>query len=186
MPLIHSWQEILDLGDDWLTPAERALIADCKAGEPCVLDDGALPPKGAPGPDREIRAEVLRYLILGGCDTVPVRGWGLQLWGGHVTGDLDLSFARAQGATMLISCRFDQPVSALQTRFEALALTNSILPDLNMQGARVTGHVFSRQHQLHGRGQPVRGRDWRAALLRGRDILGNEGARPERAAAAGW
>ncbi|MEL6588240.1 MAG: hypothetical protein AAFY65_17165 [Pseudomonadota bacterium] len=47
------------------TPAEAALLAACAAGEECVLGDGELPPEDA-GPDRVIRAEVLRYLILGG------------------------------------------------------------------------------------------------------------------------
>ena len=48
------------------TAAEEKLLANCQAGVPTVLGDGERPagPSGA----RTVRAEVLRYLILGGCD----------------------------------------------------------------------------------------------------------------------
>lgn len=59
--MARVWSEIEALG---LNDAERMLVAACKAGEVCVL--GFERPEG-PDPEREVRAEVLRYLILGGC-----------------------------------------------------------------------------------------------------------------------
>ena len=59
--MAQRWKDIEALG---LTKPERKLVEACKRGEPCVLGDGTRPE--APDPEREIRAEVLRYLILGG------------------------------------------------------------------------------------------------------------------------
>lgn len=60
--MARVWSEIEAL-DGGLNDAERKLVAACKAGEVCVL--GEERPEG-PDPEREVRAEVLRYLILGG------------------------------------------------------------------------------------------------------------------------
>lgn len=100
---------------------------------------GDLPTPG--DPTREVRAEVLRYLILGGCEDHPGADWGLQLEGARITGTLDLSFATARGITSLVYCRFDQPIAALQTQFQLLNLNGSTLPGLFAQGAKVAGSV---------------------------------------------
>lgn len=145
MAIITCWQYIEDRGgDDWLTPAEKKLIAACRAGEECVLGDGRLPPEGTPDPERRVRAEVLRYLILGGCDRCKVQGWGVRVTGAYVEGQLDLSFQTAAGATGLHVCCIEQEIVALQSRLEALNLSQSHLPGLNAQGAKVTGNIFLR------------------------------------------
>lgn len=145
MPPIRCWQDIIDLGGEtWLTPAEKQLIDACKKGESCKLGDGELPPEGAPTSGREIRAGLLRYLILGGCKNCKVDGWGIGLAGAYVTGELDLSFAIARGVTSLSRCRFDTTLVALQSRFEFINLTGSALIGLNAQGAQVRGNVFLR------------------------------------------
>ena len=145
MPLITRWSDIETAYPDGLTPAEEQLIAACKAGEECVLEDGELPPEGPPSPTRAIRADLLRYLILGGCADCVVNGWGVRLEGAHVTGALDLSFARAKGVTQLASCRFDRDLTALQSRFESLELSFSAFSGVDLQGTEVTGSVFLRQ-----------------------------------------
>ncbi|UWQ18840.1 hypothetical protein [Jannaschia sp. M317] len=140
MPLILTRDDIdTHLGGP--TPAEEHLLEAVQAGEVCVLGDRKLPP-GDAGPDRTIRADVLRYLILGGCEACQVQGWGVRLYGARVTGALDLSFQTARGATGLIACRFTDGVEAMQTRLTALNLNNSHLPALNAQGAEVKGSVF--------------------------------------------
>lgn len=65
MAHIRTWAE---LKKRELTLAEEQLIEACQKGECCVLGDGSLPPEGEPYPQRHIHADVLRYLILGGCD----------------------------------------------------------------------------------------------------------------------
>ena len=149
MPLIRNWAGIEALKPG-LSPAEQQLIDACKRGEPCKLGDGELPPEGEPAPEREIRAKILRYLILGGCEDCKVEGWGVNLAGACITGVLDLSFQTAKGLTGLSNCRFQSGLLALQTRFEFLNLTRSAFPSLNAQGAEISGNVFLRGTEAKG------------------------------------
>lgn len=134
------WAEIEAL---WLNGAERKLVAACKAGDVCVLGDGTRPE--GPDPEREVRAEVLRYLILGGSEDCRVHETGVQLVGAWVSGVLDLSFGRARGQTLMFRCRFEDRVLALQTRFELLNLGGTALRGLNAQGAEFVGGVMLRE-----------------------------------------
>ncbi len=105
MPLIRTRADIDNkLGGP--LPAEAALMAACEAGEVCILGDGSLPEKG--DATREVRADVLRYLIVGGCEKCPVADWGVQVIGAYVSGTIDLSFASAKGGTGLFACRFQK------------------------------------------------------------------------------
>ncbi|WP_299862542.1 hypothetical protein [uncultured Roseobacter sp.] len=142
MPLIRTRADIDDLFDG-PTPAEEQLLAACLAGRSCHLSD-KVPPKGTPNPQVHIRADVLRYLITGGCETHPVANWGIDLCGAHITGALDLNFATAQGITGLVRCRFDEPIEALQAKLQLLNLKDSAFPALNAQGVQVTGSVYLR------------------------------------------
>ncbi|MFT4716400.1 MAG: sRNA-binding regulator protein Hfq [Paracoccaceae bacterium] len=121
--------------------AELALIAACKAGEFCYLGDGELPEQG--DKSREIRADLLRFLILGGCPDCVVSE-GVELFGALITGTLDLSFRQASGPINLSRCRFEQDISLLQTRFDALYLNGSHLKAINAQGVDVKGDIFLR------------------------------------------
>ncbi|MET4129908.1 hypothetical protein [Roseovarius sp. MBR-6] len=131
-----------DIDEAALSSAEKTLLENCKAGVPTVLGDGTLP--DGPSDARRVRADLLRYLICGGCRRWPVADSGVDLTGAYVTGTLDLDFATAKGATGLFACRFENPIEALQARFEFLNLSRSNMPGLMAQGARVTGNVFLR------------------------------------------
>lgn len=113
------------------TEAETKLIAHCKAGTGCALGDGTRPELPAagetPDPSRHIRAEVLRYLIVGGCKDCAVDEIGVQLMGACVTGRLNLSMAKARGQTTLIHCAFSEQIYALQSRLNLLSLVGSLL-----------------------------------------------------------
>ncbi len=127
-------------GDVALTEAEEALIAACQAGEPCVRGDGTRPETATA--DNTIRADLLRYLILGGCENCRTDVEGVQLVGAYVSGPLNMDFGVAVGITLLHNCRFQKQISALQTRFGSLILSGSACPGLFAQGAEVTGDVF--------------------------------------------
>ncbi|MBD8874810.1 hypothetical protein [Roseibium polysiphoniae] len=129
--------------DEKLTEAEQQLLDNCKDGVPTVLGDGERP--SGPSPEQTIRADLLRYLILGGCEECEVHEWGVNLTGAWISGRLDLSFATAKGATGLLNCRFEQKIAALQARFEALNLNGSAMPGVNAQGIRVTGAMLLRR-----------------------------------------
>ena len=85
MAHIRTHEELMRLKP---TAAEKLLIQHAKAGTVCVLKDGNLPDE-----EKTIRAEVLRYLILGGCDACEVDqkvcGWladiSAERWTCHFT-----------------------------------------------------------------------------------------------------
>ncbi|MFN0115130.1 MAG: hypothetical protein ACKVPY_10680 [Paracoccaceae bacterium] len=143
---LAEWEGLT--GDDALKPAERRLIDAVRAGEPCSLGDGTRP--DSPDPDRTIRADLLRYLILGGCDACRTDETGVGLIGAFVAGELDLAFATARGATTLYACRFARPIRARQTGFAFFDLFLSALPSLDAQGAQVAGGVFLRGAEAEG------------------------------------
>ncbi|MEP1586455.1 MAG: hypothetical protein ABJR46_09030 [Tateyamaria sp.] len=138
MAILRTYAEVQELDP---TEVEQQLIDACRAGEPCEL---AWDVPTEPSVKRTIRADILRYLILGGCEKCPVDGRGVYLSGGYITGMLNLSFGTAKGATQLRHCYFDSQFDAIQTRFEMLILSDSILKGFNAQGAEVKGNVFLR------------------------------------------
>lgn len=142
--LIRTYADIEKLeGEDKLSAGEKLLVENCKLGELTTLGDGPRPER--PSPARTIRADLLRYLILGGCDGCRVHERGVQLRGAWIKGELDLSFAQAKGAVRLIQCAFESPIAARQARFDALTLNGSKLPALDADGSMIKGSVF-----LHG------------------------------------
>ena len=136
MAILRTYAEVQELNP---TEIEQQLIDACHAGELCDLGDDV---PTEPSPQRTIRADILRYLVLGGCEECPVDGRGVMLSGGFITGMLDFNNATAKGATQLISCYFDSQFDAIQTRFEMLNLRGSTLKGFNAQGAEIKGGVF--------------------------------------------
>ncbi|MEM1430909.1 MAG: hypothetical protein AAGG09_15745, partial [Pseudomonadota bacterium] len=123
---------------------ELELLEKCRLGEPCVL--GWDRPEG-PSPERTIRAEILRYVILGGCAAHPGTERGVMLVGAHIAGTLDLDWATAQGPVHLDLCDFAQAVRASGATLPALSLNGSRVPSLNAHRARINGGVFLRAQE---------------------------------------
>lgn len=140
MPLIHTYADIDQLRP--LSEAEEKLLEHCKSGEPCMLENGELP--SVDTPDRTVRADLLRYLMLGGCKDFRVNGWGVTLSGAYISSTLDLSFETTHKSTGLINCQFAEPITARETEFNMLVLSGSTLPGMNAQGAKLTGGAFLR------------------------------------------
>ncbi|MEM8692668.1 MAG: hypothetical protein AAGG57_12390 [Pseudomonadota bacterium] len=150
MPVVSTWADIEEHFGGWdgLTQAEQRLINDCKTGNDCSL--GGLPPEGDPTHDQEIRADILRYMIVGGCENCRTTDKGVDLSGAYITGELDLTLATAKGITGFGHCRFDRMIEAMQARFDLLALNDCRIAGLNAQGARVSGSVFLRSTKSSG------------------------------------
>ena len=129
------------------TAAERALIAACRAGEPCILGDGTLPdaphPSGA-DPTRTIRAALLRLLIVGGTTECGLHPSGVWVIGAYVPDKLDLSFETGKGACRLENCRFTMEPQLAQTHLPQLAFNGSHLPGLFAPGCVIAGSMFLR------------------------------------------
>lgn len=134
---------------DWLTPAETQLIAACKAGEACTPGDGTCPPESPKklskrAQDLQIRAEVLRYLILGGCAFCTVDRTGVTLVGARITGPLDLSHLALPGGLRLTHCRFDHLIAMEQTRAAVIDLSDSHLAGVRAPGLALDGSLYLR------------------------------------------
>lgn len=142
--LIRTYADIEKLeGNASLSAAEEALIENFRIGQPTVLGDGSLPE--GPSPERTIRASLLRYLILGGCDACKPYGRGVILHGAWIRDSLDLRFEQAKGSVVLGRCYFEKAVAANQAHFEFLQLDDSSLPELDAEGVIVKGDVFIRR-----------------------------------------
>lgn len=145
MPIIRTYKALQELRP---TIAEELLIAACRAGLPCKLGHGGRP--GMTSPYREVRADVLRFLILGGDGECRVAAWGVRLQGAYITGQLNLSHTEAHGLTKLKNCRFDRMIEAQNFTGDALNLEGSALPGIKANGACFAGDVFLQGAEFGG------------------------------------
>lgn len=126
-----------------LTSAEEKLIACCREGRLCKLGDGTRP--DAPSDERTVRANLLRYLITGGCEGCKAHDLGVQLVGAYVPDILVLNYAHSTGATVLDHCHFEKRLFAHYCHFKTLSLQGSTLQQgLTAQCAEIIGSVYLR------------------------------------------
>lgn len=117
------------------TPAERALIEACRAGEKCRLGDGTRPKEDSEA--RRVRAELIRLLILGGTEACGLDGSEVWLEGAWVTGVLDLRSMQSRGRLVLGRCHFTHRPDLHLANLNYLSLQGSHLPGLFAEGLRV-------------------------------------------------
>ncbi|MEU8586908.1 membrane-associated oxidoreductase [Streptomyces sp. NPDC048664] len=162
-----------------LTPAERRVREAFPLGERVDFGEDADddPAAGASwGPERTLRAEVLRALLLGG-PVRPDRTAGLNVRGARITGVLDLKYGTVPHPVRLRACHFDEVPDLYGARAVTLVLTDSVLPGLTagnlrvdnvvritccrirgpvrLAGARIAGAVFANQARLGTPGEPA-------------------------------
>lgn len=126
-----------------LSDAEKQLVACCERGDPCVLGDGNRPEAATAA--NTIRAELIRFLALGGDATHPVHDEGVMLRGGWIKGELSLHQAQAVARLSLTYCHFDTAPNFRAARLAELALNGSSVPGLDADRMKVAGGVFLRQ-----------------------------------------
>ncbi|GHF44257.1 membrane-associated oxidoreductase [Streptomyces griseosporeus] len=126
---------------DDLTPAERRVREAFVTGahldfRPSPDDD---PADGAAwGPERTVRAEVLRALLLDGprrTGEIPA----LNLAGARITGRLDLQYATVDHPVRLRHCHFAEAPRCYAARLRELNLSESVLPGLVAHAVHVDG-----------------------------------------------
>ncbi|WP_436397517.1 hypothetical protein [Roseobacter sp. S98] len=157
-----------------LTPGEIQLLAACRAGEPCRLNGGHLPDEAGSRRAQFIRADILRYLIMGGCETNPVASTGIDLHGAFISGTLNLATVKSHGAVGLQNCRFDRLFTLFQSEIQNLRLDGSHLCGLNGHGLNAANDVILRDVTDTG------GINLFAARIGGRLDLGGADIRPSR------
>ena len=182
-----------------LRPAEERVIADLRSGVLDRLGDGMRPIDDDPA--RTVRAELLRFLILGGDDDSRPHEKGLRIAGACIEGVLDLEGCRIPRDIGLKDCLFNRAPTLRSAVIDNLFLDGSALPglqadrleargglylrgaavagEIELRGARLGGHFDCRGARLENQahmavsadGLEVRG----SVLLRGATIVGGIG-----------
>ncbi|WP_031159016.1 hypothetical protein [Streptomyces durhamensis] len=165
-----------------LTPAERRVRDAFPLGEGVDFREGEdedAASGAAWGPERTLRTEVLRELLLDG----PVREGriaGLKVWGARITGRLDLRYGTVAHPVRLRSCHFEEAPDLYGARVVALVLSDSVLPGLTAGNLRADGVVRITCCRITG---PVRlqGARLSGAFFANGARLGTPGEVPEEA-----
>ena len=123
------------------TSAEEKLIAECRFGK--VVGFGDTRPD-SPNDNNQIRAELIRHLMLGGCKDVPVHQTGVMLRGAYITGELNLENCSSDFCLYLADCRFEQAPNLVSATLHALYLPGCSLPGLDAQRLNLRGDLFLR------------------------------------------
>ncbi|MFF7751257.1 membrane-associated oxidoreductase [Streptomyces sp. NPDC007971] len=163
-----------------LTPAECRVRDAFPLGEGVDFregDDEDPEQGGSWGPERTLRAEVLRELLLGG----PVRTGrtaGLKVAGARITGCLDLKYGTVGHPVRLRFCHFEEAPDLYGAQVVNLVLSDSVLPGLTAGNLRADGVVRISCCRITG---PVRlrGAKLSGAFFAGGARLGSPGEVPE-------
>jgi hypothetical protein len=142
---------------DYLTAAELRVWRAFPRGESVDFrpsgDESEAPAPGADwGPERTVRASVVRALLLNGereDGEIPA----LKLAGARITGVLDLRYGVIDHAVRLSHCHFEDVPLLYGSRLRQLNLSGSVLPGLTAATLRVEGVLRMTDCRLHG---PVR------------------------------
>lgn len=133
-----------------LNAAETKIVSNLKSGEFDRLGDGSRPDWDDPA--RTVRAELLRFLILGSDHGFRMHEKGLSVSGARVTGVLDLEGCRIPRDIRLKDCFFDASLVLRSAIIDNLFLDGSALPGLqadrleargglSIRGATVSGEI---------------------------------------------
>ena len=128
-----------------LSVAEMRLIDEMGSGLTVAIGDGEVPPADA-GPDRTIRADLIRHLLLGTDDELHAGGRrlhekGIKIIGARISGVLDLQSCTVSCDIALAKCRFDETPVLVSARLQNLALNGSVLPGLHADFVECRGGV---------------------------------------------
>lgn len=132
-----------------LGPAEVTLIEGLGNGVMDSLGTSGLPEAG--DETRRVRAELIRYLLLGGPEAPRMHEKGLRLSGAWIVGTLDLEGCRVPRDIGLIDCRFDATPVLLSAIIDTLAFDGSDLPGLTANRLDARGDLLFRGATIRGR-----------------------------------
>jgi hypothetical protein len=171
---------------DELTPAERRVWQAFSRGAEVnfrTTPDEEATAGNTWGPERTLRAEVLRKLLLNGPRTAGETAV-LKVAGARITGRLDLQYAAVDCPIHLWACYFEEEIDLYGAQLRRLSLGVSVLPSLHatslrlddslrltlcrvrgpvrLAGARITGALFLDRARV---GEPTEGPDATPAPL---------------------
>ncbi|GAA3292824.1 hypothetical protein GCM10020295_13120 [Streptomyces cinereospinus] len=137
---------------DDLTPAELRVWRAFPRGTDVDLrtTEDADPAAGSAwGPERTVRAAVLRSLLLNGPREDGETAL-LSLAGARVTGVLDLQYATIEVPARLRHCHFDEVPRLYGCRLRELNISESVLPGLVAHGVHVEGILRMTRSRFRG------------------------------------
>lgn len=127
------------VGDVPLTAAEERLIAACGTGEVAWFGDER-PTTGTD--ENTIRATLIRHILLGGCDDVPVHAKGVQILGAWITGVLDLQSCDSSLNLYLSDCYICAAPILQDARLGSVMLPGCEVPGLKAHRLTVARGVL--------------------------------------------
>lgn len=125
-------------GDTSWTEAEQRVIDEAPAGE-VILGDTYPDEKGtAP----EVRAALIRHIVLGGSEELPLLERSIAVKGARITGLLDLEGVESPRELRLARCRLEQRPRLTDAKLGGVYLTGCALPGLDAQRLRCDKNLF--------------------------------------------
>ncbi|MFF3327973.1 membrane-associated oxidoreductase [Streptomyces sp. NPDC002888] len=131
-----------------LTPAEQRVWRAFATGTEVDFRDAA----DDWGPERTVRAAVLRALLLNGPHE-PGEIAALKIRGARITGALELRYAAVDSVIHLTHCRFEAAPDFIGAHLRYLSLRDSEMPGLSVTRARIDGSLRLTRCRFSG---PVR------------------------------
>ena len=133
-----------------LSQAELTLLRAAPKGEVAFCgpsakdDDPANDPAKADewGSEREIRADLIRWLCVDRDAASAVDPKGIQVHAARIGGPIDLSFLHVPFPLRLRRCCFTGNATLISTDLPALSLAGSRVLSVTADGANVKGHLF--------------------------------------------
>ncbi len=132
-----------------LGPAEVALLDGLGSGSLDRLGTGGLPEAGDDA--RRVRAELIRYLLLGGPGAPRMHEKGIRVSGAWITGALDLEGCRVPRDIGLLDCLFEEGPVLRSAIIDTLAFDGSDLPRLAANRLDARGDLLFRSATIRGR-----------------------------------
>jgi hypothetical protein len=93
------------------------------------------------GRNREIRSGLLRWLCVDEYARKEIDPHGLNIRGGKITGQLDLSFVTVPFPLQFQQCYFENQLNLYQSEIPGLYLTGSRVPGINAGNSKIKGHL---------------------------------------------
>lgn len=128
--------------------AELQVINDLQRGDFDRLGGGGRPEKSEDS--RSIRADLLRFLILGGEEGHRPHEKGVRLSGAWISGILDLEGCRIPRDIGLKDCHFESSPILRSAIIDSLFLDGSLLPGLYADQLETRGSIFMRSTTATG------------------------------------
>ena len=138
--------KLADFGD--LSIAEQKIVDEIHIGDFVSVDTGERP--DARTDDNHVRAELIRFLALGGGDDLFVHEKGVCIGGAWIDGVLDLDGCRLSSDLCLHGCHFVAAPDLLGARCTSLSFNGSDLPGLQAGRLRTEGSLHIRDAEIEG------------------------------------